>query len=125
MRYDPTGHPLLSPDAQALDPDTLTAYAERAEDVLGIADTEYTGQEAERLTLAVVLQVNHTLRREARAGGEVVAESKGDQSVRYTNPKDGRVDPIDPEAARIVAGVLAGGVHAPRVSTSTPNRFVW
>lgn len=125
MTYDPTDHPLLSPEAKALDPETFKAYVERAEDVLGIAGTSYTGEDARRLMLAVVLQINFTLRREARGGGEVVAESKGSQSVSYAQPKDGRVDPVDPEAARIVAGVRAGGVRAPRVSTSTPNVFVW
>lgn len=124
-RYDPTGHPLLSPAAKALEPAVLEAYADRAEDVLGIAGTNFTGDAAERLTTAVVLQINHTLQREERGGGEVVAESKGAQSVTYAAPKDGRVDPVDPEAARIVAGVLAGGVRAPRTSVSTPNVFVW
>lgn len=126
-RYDPTGHPLLSPEARALEPAVLGAYADRAEDVLGIAGTTFEpgSKEHDRLRLAVVLQINHTLRREARGSGEVVAETKGDQSVTYAQPKDGRVDPVDPEAARIVAGVLASGIRAPRTSVSTANVFVW
>lgn len=125
--YDPTDHPLLSPAAKALSPDQLEAQADRAEMLLGIADTNFTGKEAARLTTAVALQVNYALRRDDRDGGEVVGESKGDQSVKYASPKDGIVDPVDAEAAAIVASVLdsVAPAHAPRVSSSIPNTFTY
>lgn len=130
MRYDPIGNPLLSPAAQKLDPETLEAYAGRAELLLGIADTDFPpgSSQYKSLTTAVVLQINYTLARESRggAGGEVVSESKGDQSVKYATPKDGVADPVDSEAATIVASVLGGiAPKAPRTSVSTPNVFTW
>lgn len=129
--YDPTNHPLLSPTAKTLTPEQLEAYADRAEYVLKVADADFLpgSEEAKRLTLAVVLQINHTLGRESRggSGGEVVSESKGDQSVKYATPKDGVTDPVDAEAKAIVDDVLSGAApaHAPRTSTSTPNVFTW
>lgn len=130
MHYDPIGNPLLSPAARALDSDTLEAYAARAELLLGIADTDFAkgSPEYKSLVTAVVLQINYTLARESRggAGGEVVSESKGDQSVKYATPKDGVADPVDGEAAAIVASVLGGiAPRAPRTSVSTPNVFTW
>lgn len=126
-RYDPTNHPLLSPAAKALDEPTLAAQADRAESLLGIAGTDFEGQDAKDLTLAVVLQVNRYLRLDARGsgdGGDVVAESKGDQSVKYS---DDATEAEDSEARAIVARVLAGAAPAPlpRTSTSTPNVFVY
>lgn len=126
-RYDPTDHPLLSPAAKELSPEQLAAQADRAEALLGIADVVVEGAKAASLTLAVVLQVNRYLRLDARGDGDVVAESKGDQSVKFAVPKDGVIDPTDPEAAAIVASVLAseGGGVLPRTSSSIRNEFTW
>lgn len=128
--YDPTNHPLLSPAAKALAPDQLEAQADRAESLHGIANTEFDGQDAKGLTLAVVLQVNRFLRLDARGDGEgadVVGESKGDQSIKYASPKGEAAEIVDPEAAAIVARVLdsVAPAHAPRVSSSIPNTFTW
>lgn len=122
--YDPAGSELLSDAAKELSSDALDAYAVRAELLLGIADTDYTGKDKDRLVTAVALQVNRLVRLDQRGGGEIASESKGDQSIRYVEPKGG-VSPLDLEAKAIVDGVVAGGVLAPRTSTSTPNRFVW
>jgi|SRR5690625_2516118 len=125
--YDPSDCPELSEAAKKLrdtDPTAFASKAVRAEEDLGIHGTHYTGEDAERLKMAVAIQVNRILRLEARGGGEVVAEKKGDQSITYRNNPDS-LELVDPTSARIVASVVAPGSLAPRVSTSTPNRFVW
>ena len=61
MKYNILTHDLLSDEAQALDEGPRTAHADVAEMVLGIHDTNYTGEDATRLALAVVLTVNYRL----------------------------------------------------------------
>lgn len=129
--YDPTGHPELSAEAKALSSEALTAKADRAEAVLDIAGTAYAGADAEKLRLAVALQVNRTLRLEARGGGsaDVVQEEKGDQSITYAKHKDGTPITVDPEALKLVADVKAAGdspaLPPPPVSTTTGITFGW
>jgi hypothetical protein len=131
--YDPSDHPRLSAEALALDQPVLDAYADEAEALFGIAGTEYTGVDAQDLTLAVVRQVNLTVRLENHGAGVLQAESKGDQSYTMArNPRTGELAMVDAIAQRIVDRVTAlpvGGVEdggdPPYASTSTPIVFSW
>lgn len=132
--YTPTDHSELSAAAAQLDATQLAAKADRAEALLGIAGTNYTGTAAETLKLAVALQINRTLRLEARGQSvgdpDVTAESKGDQSVTYGRDKSGAVDPLDREAVLLVKQVVASGADLPLGpplprSHTTQNVVVW
>jgi hypothetical protein len=130
--YDPTGHARLSTEAAALTPAQLAAFADEAEAVFGIAGTTFSDQDAADLKLAVVRQVNLTVRLEAVGGGAVAQESKGDQSVTVArDPKTGRSFPIDAVAQQIVDRVLAaaaaadGALDLPPTSTSSRLEVTW
>lgn len=130
--YNPVEHPRLSEEAAALDPTVLEAYADEAEALFGIAGTDFEGQNATDLTLAVVRQINLTVRLEQHGAGAIQTESKGDQSVtvmRYV--KTGAPIQIDAIAQQIVSRVLASaaaetdGGELPLASSSAPIVFTW
>lgn len=130
--YDPTAHPRLSTEAAALPPEQLAAFAEEAEALFGIAGTTFANQDAEDLTLAVVRQVNLTMRLEANGGGAHWSESKGDQTVSVARDiKTGRPVLIDAIAQSIVDRVKASGAaeagtpELPPASGSTAIQFTW
>jgi hypothetical protein len=104
---DPYGHPFLSEQAKDLDPDSLEAHAELAEDLLGITSLSLSEDQLESARRAVVRQINLQVSL-PEDFALVQSESKGDQSVEYrgTNIQAG-VNPIDPIAERI-ADSLAG-----------------
>lgn len=130
--YDPTEHPRLSEAARALEPDQLDAYADEAEALFGIAGTAYTGQDALDLTLAVVRQVNLTVKLEESGGGAHWSESKGDQNVSVARDiKTGRPILVDTIAQQIVervkaaAAVAADTPELPLSSFHTAVQFTW
>lgn len=61
MKYEIVDHDLLSPDAKRLSPEELTAQGELAELVLGLADSDYTDEFAERAAMAVAIQANYQI----------------------------------------------------------------
>lgn len=130
--YDPTTHPRLSTEAAALSPEALAAFADEAEALFGIADTDFVEQDAADLTAAVVRQVNLTVRLEAMGGGAHWSESKGDQNVSVARDiRTGRPVLVDAIAQQIVDRVKARGAAAagtpdlPLASGSTPIQFSW
>ena len=131
-QYDPTGHPLLSAEAKALDTDpagsndALGAYADAAELELGLAGTAHTGTDAQRARLAVVLWINCQLER--AAGGRVQSQSKGNESVTYAIGKEPGEDPCARARALVAdlgAGALAGAGRIAPVSRSIRNEYGW
>lgn len=102
--YDPTGHPLLSDEADGLTSDELREQASVAEDVLGLVGTSFSSTDAERAERAVAIQVNFQLATEGGAGIE--SESKGDQSISWRATGAGRAVAIHPRAERIAASLL-------------------
>lgn len=130
--YDPTEHPRLSSEAATLAQPVLDAYADEAEALFGIAGTNFSNQAHADLTLAVVRQVNLTVRLDQHGAGAVATESKGDQSVTLArNPKTGLAVQVDVIAQQIVDRVLAGAAAeagtsaSPIASSSTPIVFTW
>jgi hypothetical protein len=118
--YDPTGHPRLSEEARSLTPEQLAMYADGAEALLDYVGTSYEGAEYERSRLAVAIQINFALRREAREASDVVAETKGDQKFEYARDRDGMLLIIDPEALAIRNSQrTAEAVEPPRRPGST------
>jgi len=89
----------LSPAFQALDATLQANEIVRAEAVLGLRATAYTGDDAELAKRAVALQVNLQVRIANR--GDVVSEGKGRQSVKYAMHGGARVQ-VDPGALAIV-----------------------
>lgn len=124
-RYDPRGHPLLSPAACKLDPTTLGDYAVAAERVLGLRSGPlFTGGLADEATTASVLQINLQVRLNAGtdgSAGDVVSEAKGDQSFTYATDRDGRRIAID-SMAQAIADRLLG---VPTRAESVNLVFTW
>ncbi len=96
----------LSTAAQALDAARLANEVLAAEQVLGLAGVELTGDDAEKAKLAVARQVNLQVRLAASGdAGDVKSESRGRQSITYATFNGARVA-IDSLAQSIVAGLL-------------------
>lgn len=98
--YSPASDPLaagLSSAAQALDSARLESEVLVAELVLELTGTTLTGDDATRATALVARQVNLQVR--IASSGDVVAESRGNQSYTYAQV-DGRRVAIDPVALR-------------------------
>lgn len=101
---DATDHG-LSTEAQALDAARLTNEVLAAEQVLGLAGSSLTGDDAEKAKLAVARQVNLQVRMASGEAADVKAESKGRQSVTYATLNGARVA-VDALALSIVEGLL-------------------
>lgn len=128
--YSPEGHVLLSEAAQALDIPQLDAYAEAAERELGLRGTDFTDEDAETATLAVVYAINCALAR-GEGGQAVESESKGDQSVKFAFSRIGSGgEDFCTKARDLAAGLLAKvavqepAATAPR-SATIENSVVW
>lgn len=105
MRYDIIDHSLLSPDAAALSAEALEAEANVAELILGIADSDYRDQYAERAALAVALQVNYQVALDPAAAALSSWSMAGRGEVfRFMG-----VPEVNPVAAKIVAGLPQAG----------------
>lgn len=121
--YDPTGHPLLSPAAKALESTDLDAQAVAAEALLrrgptALADTAFAAGTPEytRAVLAVVYQVNYQLA--AGVDAEVFKSlSRGERSMTYrdsmlVSPRAQEiVDRLIPLVADTAAWPIAGGLR--------------
>jgi hypothetical protein len=113
VTYDVSNHERLSEEAQQLDPDVLAFENEIAELQLGIADTGYTGVEADRLKMAIVLQVNDNVARTGAGAAKAAflqSETRGPMSVSYRDIADARA--TNQTALDIVQKVLAGDVSS-------------
>lgn len=106
--YSIQSHPRLSHAADALDPEILDFETEIAELQLGIAGTSYSGEDASRIRMALVLQVNDAveLGQHAAAARYLEAETRGPIKVEYRAIADAR--PINPTAAMIISRVVTG-----------------
>lgn len=116
--YDVTGHALLSAKAAALAPDALDAYAQQAEELLGVHSTAFTGDALADVRLAIVRQLNRILTWEQHQG--VVSMAKGGQSVSFGS---GGAPAIDVIAGRIVRRLL--GRDDAASSASVRTQTVW
>lgn len=101
MSYDVAGHDLLSAEATGLAPEVLSAQGLVAEEMLGLADTDFTGEKAERAARAVALQVNALVAAGPDAG-VFSSVGRGSRSVSY---KQGGV-PLNPAAKKIADRLL-------------------
>ena len=118
-RYVPNGPAHgLSADALALDSERLTGEITVAEQLLGLAGRSLTGDDDIRARMAVARQVNLQVRNAINP--DIIAESRGRQSVQYARSGGARIS-IDPTAASIVRELLSG----PRGSTAHSNQAVW
>ncbi len=105
MTYDVTDHPLLSAKAKALvkNSDAFEAYTSLAAELLGVADTTYTGLNLAKISRAVarevgwLLELNYDVLLHKQA-----ASSQSKQTITYRD-----VTLIDPIAAAIVSAVNA------------------
>jgi hypothetical protein len=95
-------HPRLSAKGQALSPDALSAEVVLAETILGVhsAGPNAGTDEADEVTLAIVLQINFQL-----------AQGIDPQIVESINTRDGTTQKfrdryVDPKAAAIVERIL-------------------
>lgn len=81
--YPVTGHALLSAAASALSAELLALHTVIAEEVLGLAGTDFTDQDdIDKATLANVLQVNYALTLPDDIG-YVKSETRGKRSTTY------------------------------------------
>lgn len=101
--YPVDGNALLSAAAQALEAEVLALHTILAEEMLGLADTSLSGDDAEKAALANTLQVNFQVGFPADAW-YVKSETRGKRSITY---RDGVIG-TDPNAQAIV-DVLIGG----------------
>lgn len=97
-RFDPTGHPMLTGDANALAPAALAAHAELAELVLGIRDAPVG--EADGKT-AVALQVSYQVELDVTAYF-ATGEQRGRRSINYRSGRDGKLPPAHSLARELV-----------------------
>lgn len=112
-RYDPAGHELLTPAAKRLDPTSLSAEADTAEDLLRrgssrLADTEFEPgtPDYKRAVRAVAYQVNYQV--EAGVDGEVYGS--GSRGGRQFGFRGGVLNPmpvVSPRAQAIVDGLIS------------------
>lgn len=93
--YDPTGHPLLSDGAAALDPAVLAAHADAAEALWGLPDS---GVDDTVGMLVVIHQINHAV--EVGSTAAIQSESRGSRSVTYRDGDGVR----SPQAAALMRG---------------------
>lgn len=100
-RYDPTEHPLLSPEAARLEPEELEAQADVAEELLGLVDSRHTGEKADRATRAVALQVNHQVALGSEASA-IQSKGRGSRSVTYRQTGGGDLVSVSAAARKIV-----------------------
>jgi hypothetical protein len=117
--YPVDGHPLLSPAAAALDADALEAQSRVAERVLGLADTNFTGDDAITASDAVALQVSYQVAMPPEQA-IILSETRGSRSVTYRGGSaSGVMAMVSATAQAIVDGLIgtngsAWGVAGPR-----------
>lgn len=109
-RYAPDAA-LLSPEASGLGEPALTAQADVAEDLLGLAGTQYEGEDAARLSRAVALQVNHQVA--IGAEGTALSMSVRGSRTQVFRGTGGAPPMVSAAAAKIVAQVMATGGGTP------------
>lgn len=92
MAYDIAAHPLLSADALALDTDPFAEHAALAHDLLGLADTAFTGAAAESAKRFLALQVNYQV--ETGVDAAIYAlKVRGSRTVSYKSASADLVRP--------------------------------
>jgi len=118
-KYPPTSTAHgLSKAANALDPERLRNETLVAEQLLGLGGTSFTGDDAEKARTAVARQINLQVR--VAENPDVVAESRGRQSVTYARSGGARAT-VDPTAAAIVKDLIG----KPSRSTAVANQATW
>lgn len=90
--YPITGHPLLRADVASMDADELAAWTVLSETLLGLNGTDFTGEDAERATLANVLQVNAMVAMPEDVF-YVDTETRGQRTIKYRGNADLLVNP--------------------------------
>lgn len=113
--YPPDGHDLLSDEAASISSDALAAQAELAEDFLGLDGTSFTGDDADRATRAVALQVSHQVAR-PQEFTFAESESRGQQSVTYRGKGEAL---LDERAKRVAERLIRGRAHDRRQPSTT------
>lgn len=95
MKYDVSGHELLSDEANALDPITFESLNEIAEDLLGLTELDLienddSGSWADRLKRYVALQINHQVASLPEAFQQT-SSGVGPLSTGYRSDKNGEM----------------------------------
>jgi hypothetical protein len=107
MRYNVTGHPLLSQAVTDLGPDELTAHNEIAERLLGLLDIvefQVNDQRRTDAITATAMQVNYQV--EANIEAFILAEhTRGARRLVYRGGQTRKMGAIHPMARRIVAAL--------------------
>jgi hypothetical protein len=108
--YDPTDHPLLSPEATNLkngNADQFNEQAALAQTILNLDGTSFTGDDAATATRAVAMQLNYQLEM-GLEGFTAAAVTRGSRSTVYKQGTGARAGLAFPLAKRLVDSLLGG-----------------